>query len=99
MQGRWIYQLSVLRDALNRLNELHDEWQATRDTLPIAAQPGTPVYEDALAEYHAESWSCLDDWSTHGRVISEVNTAARGIRSPLAPTPSPAPARHTAARK
>ncbi|GGW04463.1 MULTISPECIES: hypothetical protein [Streptomyces] len=99
VQGRWIYQLSVLRDALDRLDELHDEWQATRDTLPITAQPGTPDYDDALAEHHAESWSYLYDWSTHGKAIREINTAARSIRSPLAPTPSPAPARHAAARK
>ncbi|WP_236726425.1 hypothetical protein [Streptomyces sp. NBRC 110465] len=99
VQGRWIYQLGVLRDALDRLDELHDEWQATRDALPIAAQPGTPVYDDALAEHHAESWSYLDDWSTHGKAIREINTAARSIRSPLAPAPSPVPTRHAAARK
>ncbi|WP_408992102.1 hypothetical protein [Streptomyces sp. 1268] len=99
VQGRWIYQLGVLRNALDRLDELHDEWQATRDALPITAQPGTPDHDDALAEHHAESWSYLDDWSNHGKAIREINTAARSIRSSLAPTPSPVPARHAAARK
>ncbi|MFD8114370.1 hypothetical protein [Streptomyces microflavus] len=99
VQGRWIYQLGVLRDALDRLDELHDEWQATRDALPITARPGSPDHDDALAEHHAESWSNLDDWSTHGRAIQEINTAARKARSPLALAPAPAPAQRAAARR
>ncbi|MFJ7527971.1 hypothetical protein ACIQ1S_23960 [Streptomyces griseus] len=99
VQGRWIYQLGVLRDALDRLDELHDEWQATHDALPITARPGSPDNDDALAEHHAESWSNLDDWSTHGRAIQEINTAARRTRSPLALAPAPAPAQRAAARR
>ncbi|MGW3835110.1 hypothetical protein [Streptomyces microflavus] len=99
VQGRWIYQLGVLRDALDRLDELHEEWQSTRDALATTSKPGTPDYDDALAEHHAESWSCLDDWATHGKAIQEINTAARKSRSPLAPAPVPATAQRAAARR
>lgn len=99
VQGRWNYQLGVLRDALDRLDELHDEWQATRDALPITSRPGSPDHDDALSEHHAESWSNLDDWSTHGKAIQEINTAARKARSPLALAPAPAPAPRAAARR
>ncbi|MGW2137696.1 hypothetical protein ACWCW2_17015 [Streptomyces sp. NPDC001773] len=99
VQGRWVYQLGVLRDALDRLDELQEHWLATRDTLPTTAEPGTADFDDALAEHHAESWSYLDDWATHGKTLREINTAARKARSPLAPIPATAPARRTAARK
>ncbi|MFF3849642.1 hypothetical protein [Streptomyces sp. NPDC002328] len=99
MQSRWVYQLGVLRDALDRLDELHEQWLATRDALPATAKPGTADFDDALAEHHAESWSYLDDWATHGKALREINSAARKARSPLAPTPVPAPVRRIAARK
>ncbi|MDX3855626.1 hypothetical protein [Streptomyces sp. AK02-01A] len=99
VQGRWVYQLGVLRDALDRLDELHEQWLATRDALTTTAKPGTADFDDALAEHHAESWSYLDDRATHGKALREINTAARKARSPLAPTPVPAPAWRTAARK
>ncbi|MFE0680536.1 hypothetical protein ACFW17_07000 [Streptomyces sp. NPDC058961] len=90
-QSRWVYQLSVLHTALDRLDELHEQWMLTRDTLPASAKPGTPDFDDALAEHHAESWSCLDDWATHGKAIREINTAAHKAPSPLVPTPALAP--------
>ncbi|MDQ0790120.1 hypothetical protein [Streptomyces sp. B3I8] len=99
VQSRWVYQLGVLRDALDRLDELHEQWLVTRDALPATAKPGTAEFDDALAEHHAESWSYLDDWATHGKALREINTAARKARSPLAPVPAPAPIRRTAARK
>ncbi|MFF3976522.1 hypothetical protein [Streptomyces sp. NPDC001828] len=99
VQSRWVYQLGVLRDALDRLDELHEQWLKTRDSLPAAAAPGTPEFDDALAEHHAESWSYLDDWATHGKTLEEINTAARKARSPLAPAPARSPARRAAARK
>lgn len=99
VQSRWGYQLGVLHTALDRLEELHEQWLLTRDGLPAAAQPGTADFDDALAEHHAESWSYLDDWTTHGTALREINTAARKAHSPLIPTPAPAPARRTAARK
>ncbi|WP_241678712.1 hypothetical protein [Streptomyces lasalocidi] len=101
MQSRWVYQLGVLRDALDRLDELHEQWLVTRDALPATAKPGTPDFDDVLAEHHAESWSYLDDWATHGKTLREINTAARKAPSPLAPTPAPAtaPDRRAAARK
>ncbi|MCP9213060.1 hypothetical protein [Streptomyces cucumeris] len=99
VQSRWVYQLGVLRNALDRLDELHEQWLLTRDALPATAKPGTPDFDGALAEHHAESWSYLDDWATHGKALREINTAARKARSPLAPTPALAPAQRTAARK
>ncbi|KUM99302.1 hypothetical protein AQI95_39325 [Streptomyces yokosukanensis] len=94
-QTRWIYQLGVLRDALERLTTLHEEWLRTRDSLLADAHPGTKVFDAALAEHHAECWSYLDDWATHGHVIGEINTAARHAPSPLAPAPTMRPARAT----
>ncbi|MEU4486686.1 hypothetical protein AB0H94_17670 [Streptomyces purpurascens] len=99
VQSRWVYQLGVLRDALDRLDELHEQWLATRDTLPAGAKPGTPVFDDALAEHHAESWSYLEDWATHGKALREINSAARKARSPLASMPALAPFRRHAAHK
>ncbi|MFT9784653.1 hypothetical protein ACMZ5E_00225 [Streptomyces rhizosphaericola] len=101
VQGRWVYQLGVLRDALDRLDELHEQWLETRDALPATAKPGTPAYDDALAEHHAESWSYLDDWATHGKALREINSAARKAPSPLTPTPRPtaAPGQRTSARR
>ncbi|MFF3412549.1 hypothetical protein ACFYW8_41730 [Streptomyces sp. NPDC002742] len=92
VQHRWVYHLGVLRAALDRLDELTEQWLETRDSLPANAQPGTPEFDDALAEYHAESWSYLDDWATHSQALREINTAARNAPSPLAPPPTTAPA-------
>ncbi|MFE0703527.1 hypothetical protein [Streptomyces sp. NPDC058872] len=101
MQGRWVYQLGVLHHALGRLDELHEQWLQTLNALPASAKPGTPAYDDALAEHHAESWSYLDDWATHGKALGEINSAARKAPSSLAPAPRPtaAPNRHTTARR
>ncbi|MFJ9216511.1 hypothetical protein ACIRJL_10290 [Streptomyces sp. NPDC102383] len=98
-QRRWVYQLGVLRDALDRLDELHEQWLTTRDALPITTEPGTAEFDDALAEHHAESWSHLDDWATHGKALREINSAARRARSPLAPVPAPARFHRSAGRK
>ena len=99
VQSRWVYQLGVLHTALDRLDELHEQWLLNRDALPATARPGTPDFDDALAEHHAESWSYLDDWATHGKALREINTAARRAPSPLVPTPAFTPSRRTAARK
>ncbi|MFD3415310.1 hypothetical protein [Streptomyces cyaneofuscatus] len=90
VQGRWVYQLGVLRNALDQLDELHEQWLTTRDALPANAEAGTADFDDALAEHHAESWSYLDDWATHGKAVREINAWARTARSPLAPAPAPA---------
>uniref|UniRef100_UPI0009517103 hypothetical protein n=1 Tax=Streptomyces acidiscabies TaxID=42234 RepID=UPI0009517103 len=84
-QSRWVHQLDVLRTALDRLDELDEQWRATQDTLPLNAAPGTLVYDDALAEHHAASWTYLDEWATHGAVLREINTAAGTAPSPLPP--------------
>lgn len=99
VQSRWVYQLGVLRNALDRLDELHERWLAARDALPSTAKPGTAGFNDARAEHHAESWHYLDDWATHGKVLHEINSAASKARSPLAPIPVTAPFRRMAARK
>ncbi|MEU5116989.1 hypothetical protein AB0G64_36550 [Streptomyces longwoodensis] len=99
VQSRWVYQLGVLHAALDRLDELHEQWLQTRDALPATAKPGTPDFDDSLAEYHAESWSYLDDWATHGKALREINSAARRARSPLAPIPALSRVQRSAARK
>jgi hypothetical protein len=101
VQSRWVYQLGVLQAALDRLDELNEQWLTARDNLPANAQPGTPAYDDALAEHHAESWSYLDDWACHGHALHEINAAALNAPSPLAPPPTtaPAPGRRTPARR
>jgi hypothetical protein len=83
VQSRWVWQLGVLHDALDRLDALHENWRETVD-----ARPGTPAFDDALAEHHAECWSHLDDWATHGQAIVEINAASRHAPSPLAPRPA-----------
>lgn len=100
VQNRWGYQLGILRDALDQLNSLNEEWLHTRNTLP---GPGTTVFDDALAEHHAECWSSLDDWATHAHVLRDINSAARHASSPLAPPPTvtaaPSPSRATPVRR
>ncbi|MEV0472526.1 hypothetical protein [Streptomyces prunicolor] len=91
VQSHWVYRLGVLHAALDQLDALHEQWLRTRDDLPAAA-PGTPAFDDALAEHHAECWSYLDDWATHGHVIGDINSSARHAPSPLAPPPRAAPA-------
>ncbi|MGW0710498.1 hypothetical protein ACWD4G_31845 [Streptomyces sp. NPDC002643] len=83
-----MWQLGVLHEALDRLDGLHEKWLETRDSLPAGARPGTEAFDDALAVHHAEAWSSLDDWATHGHVIRDINTAARHAPSPLAPPPT-----------
>ncbi len=101
VQNRWAYQLGHLRSAIDKLDALHEQWVHARDSLPADAPPGTPTFDDALAEYHAESWGYLDDWATHGSALREINTAARHSRSPLAPPPAktPTPVRATPVRR
>jgi uncharacterized protein len=83
-----VWQLGVLQDAVDRLDVLHEEWLQARDSLAADACPGTPAYEDALAEYHAEAWSYLDDWASHGPAVLDIHTAARHAPSTLAPPPT-----------
>ncbi|WP_406357248.1 hypothetical protein OHB56_32910 [Streptomyces sp. NBC_01635] len=89
LQPRWAWQLGTLRDALDRLDTLHQEWQQTCADLPLTALPGTPTYDDALADHDAEAWSYLDDWATHGHAVIDITTTARSTPSPLAPTAKP----------
>ncbi|MEU6964255.1 hypothetical protein [Streptomyces chrestomyceticus] len=103
VQSHWVYRLGILHTALDRLDALHEQWLLTRDGLPAGARPGTPAFDDALAEYHAESWSYLDDWATHGHVLQDINSAARHTSAPLALPPTatavPAPDRSPSVRR
>uniref|UniRef100_A0AAU2ABU7 Uncharacterized protein n=1 Tax=Streptomyces sp. NBC_00093 TaxID=2975649 RepID=A0AAU2ABU7_9ACTN len=103
VQNRWVWQLGVLHDALDRLDALHDEWVQTLNGLPAEARPGTEVLDDALAVHHAEAWAYLDDWAAHGHAIRDIHTAARHAPSVLAPKPTttaaPVPGRRSPARK
>ncbi|MER6500143.1 hypothetical protein ABT218_12310 [Streptomyces sp. NPDC001455] len=87
VQSRWVYQLGVLRSALDQLDELHAQWLEIHDVLR-----GTPDFDGALADHHAESWSYLETWATHGVALREINTAARTAPSSLAPGPTTTPA-------
>ncbi|MYS36690.1 hypothetical protein K388_02699 [Streptomyces sp. KhCrAH-43] len=96
-QTRWVYQLGLLTTALDQLDALDQQWLETEDSLS-SVTPGTPAYEDALAEHHAEEWNALGDWNTHGKAILEINAAARKAPSPLAPRPALAPTPRSRAR-
>ncbi|CAM5243406.1 hypothetical protein SHIRM173S_09199 [Streptomyces hirsutus] len=67
---------------LDRLDTLHQEWQQTCAGLPLTARPGTPRYDDALADHDAEAWSYLDDWATHGHAVIDINTTPAASRRP-----------------
>lgn len=101
VQPRWGYQIGVLRDALDQLAALEDEWTRTMDDLGPGEGPGTAAFEAALATHHSESWTHLDTWTTHGPVLREINTATRQSSSPLAPSQvaAPAPGLRTPSRR
>ncbi|MFD4476412.1 hypothetical protein ACFWPU_09910 [Streptomyces sp. NPDC058471] len=84
LQSRWPWQLGVLDYALKQLGTLQLEWFEARDALPPSARPGSFAYDDALAERNEEAWSYLDDWSSHGAVLLEIQAAAQELppRSP-----------------
>ncbi|WP_432104139.1 hypothetical protein [Streptomyces sp. bgisy091] len=73
----WPGQLTILEEALRRLDSLDAQWHQTRAQLPEDAGPGTEVYDGALDEHHAECWSCLDDWACHGRALLDIQAATR----------------------
>lgn len=99
VQPRWGYQLGVLRDSLDQLDALDERWAQTVDSLDPGEGIGTPAYETALAEHHADSFSYIDAWITHGSAVREINTAARHSSSSLAPVPAQAPSQRAAARR
>ncbi|GAA5205012.1 hypothetical protein [Streptomyces thinghirensis] len=73
----WPGQLTILEEALSHLDALDARWQETRAQLPEGTGPGSAAYVDALDEHHAECWSYLDDWACHGRVVLDIQAAAR----------------------
>ncbi|GGU55109.1 hypothetical protein GCM10010211_19740 [Streptomyces albospinus] len=83
LQSRWPWQLGVLDDALKQLATLQQQWFKARDALPPTARLGSFAYDDALAERNEEAWSYLDDWSTHGKALLEIQAAAQN--HPLRP--------------
>ncbi|MGW5120257.1 hypothetical protein ACWEQ8_33205 [Streptomyces noursei] len=92
IQHRWGYQLNELHAALDHIDALDKEWQRTREQFPADARPGTPAFDNALAEHHAASWHYLDNWAFYGHALGEINSAARHASSPLAPPPTTSPA-------
>jgi hypothetical protein len=88
VQSSWIWQLNTLRTALEELDSRHEQWLELRAELPAEARPGTPLFDDALADHYADAWSSLDDWATNGQAIFDINSAARHAPSPLAPRPT-----------
>ncbi|MCZ1006864.1 hypothetical protein O1L68_08825 [Streptomyces lydicus] len=101
IQSRWVWQLSVLESALDRLNVHQDEWLVTRDSLHPSARPGTELYDNARARRNAEAWPELNEWASAGEALLEIHRAAEKAPSPLATTPPvrvptlPASASHT----
>ncbi|MFE9407444.1 hypothetical protein ACFYN0_01370 [Streptomyces sp. NPDC006704] len=77
LQSRWPWQLGVLDHALTQLGALQQQWLEARDALPPNAGPGSFAYDDALAERNEEAWCYLDDWSTHGKALLEIQAAAQ----------------------
>ncbi|MGW3862545.1 hypothetical protein ACWEDZ_13775 [Streptomyces sp. NPDC005047] len=73
----WPGQLTILEDALRRLDALDVEWCQTLAQLPEGTGPGSAAYDDALDEHHAECWTYLDDWAFHGRAILDIQAATR----------------------
>ncbi|MFD9484636.1 hypothetical protein ACFWBX_11645 [Streptomyces sp. NPDC059991] len=79
IQSRWPWQLGVLDQALKQLGTLQQDWLEARDALPLTARPGSFAYDDALAERNEEAWSYLDDWSTHGKALLEIQATAQDL--------------------
>ncbi|KMS74095.1 hypothetical protein ACM01_15855 [Streptomyces viridochromogenes] len=88
LQPRWPWQLATLDYALKQLDALQQDWLEARDALPPSARPGSPAYDDALAERNAEAWSSLDDWASHGKAVLEIQATAQDLppRSPALTT-------------
>ncbi|AJC55081.1 hypothetical protein [Streptomyces sp. 769] len=96
IQPQWVWQLSTLSTALSKLAELERAWLDTLASLPPSARPGTPEWDDAVAERNAEAWSYLDDWASHSKALLEIQAATLDFppRSPTltaAKAPRPAP--------
>ncbi|MFB1044232.1 hypothetical protein [Streptomyces chrestomyceticus] len=84
----YAWQLVVLNVSTQRLYEARDAWLDQRHKLPQDAVPGTAAYEEPLAEFHANAWLCLHQWTRHGRSLIEINQLAQ-----KEPHASPAPAK------
>ncbi|MGW7303991.1 hypothetical protein ACWGI1_00245 [Streptomyces sp. NPDC054835] len=102
LQARWPWQLSQLRDSLERVDAAEKEF-AER-----TAASGTDYYASgeeaflAFAARNAAASAPVTEWLTHGRAVLEINAATvragqTGIRlaarTPRAAAPA-APARH-----
>ncbi|MEU8543215.1 hypothetical protein AB0C52_25060 [Streptomyces sp. NPDC048717] len=71
----WPWQLAELATALNRLDDLRDEWAKAREE-HRSSPPGFEETVDALAERNEEAWSYLNTWATHGPVFLALQSAA-----------------------
>lgn len=96
MRDSWPGQLTILEEALRRLDALDKQWRQTMALLPEGAGAGTGAYDDALDEHHAECWSYLNDWACNGRAILDIQAATRraGRPQPKRPQPPAVKSRH-----
>ncbi|MET8577344.1 hypothetical protein [Streptomyces sp. NPDC005012] len=69
----WPWELGVLRTALEQIDNLQQQWQTTRETLPRNAVPGTDAYDDTIGERDEEAWHPLNEWREHGRALLDIH--------------------------
>ncbi|WP_329539286.1 hypothetical protein [Streptomyces sp. NBC_01358] len=99
---RFAWQVRELHEATECLYAVYDDWLTVRAALPESARPGTPAYEEPLAESYAEAWPYLDQWAIHGQALFAVNALAEQQSRAAAPTAvaaTPAPAATAAVRR
>ncbi|WP_108952653.1 hypothetical protein [Streptomyces fragilis] len=70
----WPWQLGVLEQSLEQINELQRQWLRTRETLPWDAVPGTDAYDDTIGERNEEAWHPLSEWRDHGQALLDIHT-------------------------
>ncbi|MFE4546662.1 hypothetical protein [Streptomyces sp. NPDC056785] len=86
----WPGLLTILEEALRRLDVLDAQWRRTLALLSEGAGPGSEAYDDALDEHHAECWSYLSTGPATGAPSSTSGPppATSGL-SPIAPSCQP----------
>ncbi|MEU9155437.1 hypothetical protein AB0D59_34000 [Streptomyces sp. NPDC048417] len=96
MDGRWVYRLRLLREAL----EGGARVQADYEFVTGALVPGHPraeaAFAKAVAERDAEGWHYALTWMESGGVLVEMARAERALRG--RPEQSQQPAQVQAAR-
>ncbi|MEU9939094.1 hypothetical protein [Streptomyces lavendulae] len=101
LQNRWAWQLTQLREALDRIAAARTEYRSLLAVHPHASPDARQAAVDAR---NAEAWNALYGWSVHGRAVLEIHTTAvrtaAGARITTTPPPPapPATAGHTTRR-